>query len=230
MTNKDLNLEMVELFGNNRNDEGTNKPSSMSPFMDQVHFATCSPKKNRNMKKRHYNVSPDGVSSLDEYTTTTITYDTHTPSGGRRMSITISDGNSSEISSEPVLIAESLENSSLITQSTNSRTTASTLPSPSSGHSLATTATCKTRKYKNMGFDVLNETFYSHTQAGNTLDSKQSQVNRPKSLCQKIGEETNDVITSQENLNVDLHRRRHAINITSNPGYRVGFVPRLLVR
>jgi hypothetical protein len=36
-------------------------------------------------------------------------------------------------------------------------------------------------------------------------------------------EETNDVITSQENLNVDLHRRRHAINITNNPGYRVSF-------
>lgn len=53
------------------------------------------------------------------------------------------------------------------------------------------------------------------------MDSKQSQANRPKSLCQKIGEEADDVITSQENLNVDLHRRRHAINITNNPGYRV---------
>jgi hypothetical protein len=132
------NLEMVELFGRKKNDEGNNKPSSMSPFVDQVHFAMCSPRKSRNMKKRHYNVSPDGVSSLDEYT---ITYDTHTPSGGgRRMSITISDGNSSEISSEPVLIAESLETSSLITHST---TTASSLPSPSSGLSLATTATCR---------------------------------------------------------------------------------------
>jgi hypothetical protein len=134
---------MVELLGVKKNENSSNKPSTMSPFMDQVHFATCSPRKNRNMKKRHYNVSPDGVSSLDEYTTTTITYDTHTPSGGRRMSITISDGNSSEISSEPVLIAESHETSSLITQSTNSRTTASPLPSPSSGLSLATTATCK---------------------------------------------------------------------------------------
>lgn len=155
MTNKDLNLEMVEMFGNNRNDEGSNKPSSVSPFMEQVQFQTCSPRKNRNIKKRHYNVSPDGVSSLDEYTTTTITYDTHTPSGGRRMSITISDGNSSEISSEPVLIAESLETSSLITQSTNSRTTASPLPSPSSGLSLATTATCKT--CKKGAFHVVNE-------------------------------------------------------------------------
>lgn len=152
MTNKDLNLEMVELFGINKNDEGSgNKPS---PFMDPIHFATCSPRKNRNMKKRNYNVSPDGVSSLDEstsYMTTTITYDTHTPSGGRRMSITISDGNSSEIS-EPALIAESLETSSLITQSTNSRTTASPLPSPSpsSGLSLASTATatCKATNMK----------------------------------------------------------------------------------
>lgn len=139
MANKDLDLEMVELYGKKKCDEGNSKLSSMSPFMDPVHFAMCSPRKNRNMKKRHYNVSPDGVSSLDEYT---ITYDTHTPSGGRRMSITISDGNSSEISSEPVLIAESLETSSLITHSTNSRTTASPLPSPSSGLSLATTATC----------------------------------------------------------------------------------------
>lgn len=72
---------------------------------------------------------------------------------------------------------------------------------------------------------------FSHTKAGNTMDSKQSQANRPKSLYQKIGEETNgDVINSQENLHVDLHRRRHAINITSNPGYRVSFtLPRLLV-
>lgn len=56
------------------------------------------------------------------------------------------------------------------------------------------------------------------------MDSKQSQANRPKSLCQKIGEETEDVITSQENLHVDLQRRRHAINITSNPGYRVSLI------
>lgn len=53
------------------------------------------------------------------------------------------------------------------------------------------------------------------------MDSKQSQANRPKSLCKKIGEEVEDVITSQENLHVDLQRRRHAINITNNPGYRV---------
>ena len=140
MADTELNLEMVELLSIKRSDEGRNKPTSMSPFMDKIQFAMCSPRKQRNMKKRHYNVSPDGVSSLDEYT---ITYDTHTPSGGRRMSITISDGNSSEMSSEPAMIAESLETSSLITQSTNSRTTASPLPSPSSGLSQATTVTCK---------------------------------------------------------------------------------------
>lgn len=147
ITKKDLNSEMVELYGISKNDEGSSKPSQMSPFMEnQVYFATCSPRKNRNMKKRNYNVSPDGVSSLDEYATTTITYETNTPTGGRRMSITISDGHSSsEMSSEPVVIAESLETSSLKTQSTNcSRTTGSPLPSPSSGLSLATTATCKT--------------------------------------------------------------------------------------
>lgn len=146
MASKDLHSEMVELYGINKNDEANNKPPSISPFMEnQVYFATCSPRKSRNMKKRHYNVSPDGVSSLDEYTTT-ITYETNTPSGaGRRMSITISDGNSSsEISSEPVMIPGSLETSSLITQSTNcSRTTGSPMPSPSSGLSLATTVTCK---------------------------------------------------------------------------------------
>lgn len=145
MTNKALNAEMVELYGIHKNEETNNKPSPMAPFMEnQVYFATCSPKRNRNMKKRHYNVSPDGVSSLDEYTTT-ITYETNTMSGGRRMSITISDGNSSsEMSSEPPVIAESLETSSLKTQSTNcSRTTVSPLNSPSSGLSLATTATCK---------------------------------------------------------------------------------------
>ena len=43
-------------------------------------------------------------------------------------------------------------------------------------------------------------------------------------MCQKIGEETGDVITSQEKLNVDLQRRRHAINITNNPGYRVSLI------
>ena len=138
---------MVELYGINKNDKRSNKASTMSTFIDdKVYFATCSPRKSKNMKKRHYNVSPDGVSSLDEYTTTTITYETNTPSGSchRRMSITISDGNSScEISSEQAVIVGSLETSSL-TQSTNcSRTTGSPLPSPSSGLSLATTASCK---------------------------------------------------------------------------------------
>lgn len=149
---KDLNFEMVELYGNNKNDDGKSKASTISPFMDdKIYFATCSPKKSKNMKKRHYNVSPDGVSSLDEYTTTTITYETNTPSGScqRRMSITIiSDGNSScEISGDPAVITDSIETSSLITQSTNcSRTTGSPLPSPSSRLSQATTATCKQSK------------------------------------------------------------------------------------
>lgn len=222
MTSKDSNSELFELYS--RNDEGHDKPSPMSTFMEnQVHFATCSPKKNRIMRKHHYNVSPDGVSSLDEYSTKTITYETNTSSGGRRMSITISDGNSnSEMNSEPAVIAESLETSSRTTQSTNcSRTTGSPLPSPSSGLSLATTATCK--ESQSTRLNVFNEEENS-PQAGNTMDSKQSQAIRPKSLCQKIGEEADDVITSQENLHVDLHRRRHAINITSNPGYRVSFV------
>lgn len=53
-------------------------------------------------------------------------------------------------------------------------------------------------------------------------DSKQSQANRPKSICQKvIGEEPDDLISSRENLHIDLQKRRHAINITNNPGYRV---------
>ncbi|KAG5682220.1 hypothetical protein PVAND_011586 [Polypedilum vanderplanki] len=192
MINKDLMTESAEIYNLNKNEEG-NKPFAEN----KIYFATCSPRKNKIMKKRHYNVSPDGVSSLDDYTnsmSTTITYETNTP--GRRMSITISDGNSSELSSEPIVITESLETSSLITQSTNcSHTTSSPLPSPSSSsaRSLATTASC------------------------NTMESK---PNRPKSLCQKIGEETDEVITSQENLFIDLQRRRHAINITSNPGYR----------
>ncbi|XP_070498804.1 uncharacterized protein Rgk2 isoform X2 [Chironomus tepperi] len=177
--NKDVTTDESEVYGINKNDD--NDKPLMSPFADNtVFFATCSPRKSKIMKKRHYNVSPDGVSSLDEYTnSTTILYETNTP--GRRMSITISD-----------------ETSSLITQSTNcSRTTESPLPSPSSsGLSMATTASCT------------------------TMESKHSQANRPKSMCQKIGEEDDEVITSQENLSLDLHRRRHAINITNNPGYR----------
>jgi hypothetical protein len=149
MINKDLRaVEAMELYGLNKNEEGS-KPL-MSPFAEnKVYFATCSPRKNKIMKKRHYNVSPDGVSSLDEYTNmTTIMYETNTP--GRRMSITISDGNSSEISGEPIVMAESLETSSLMTQSTNcSRTTSSPLPSPSSScRSMATTASCNAYKYQ----------------------------------------------------------------------------------
>lgn len=141
----DLNAEAIELACINKNDEA-NMPTSMSFIENKVFFATCSPRKNRAIKKRHYNVSPDGVSSLDEYTTT-ITYETNTP--GRRMSITISDGNSvaaSDNSSEPVMLTESIETSSLITQSTNcSRNMGSPLSSPSS-LSMATTASCKCAK------------------------------------------------------------------------------------
>lgn len=121
------------------------KKPLLSPFMEnEVYFATCNPRKNKIMTKRHYNVSPDGVSSLDDYSTTTLLYETTIP--GRRMSITISDGgNSSEISSEPLLIAhESMETSSLITQSTNFSNTTTTNSSPTSpGLSMATTASCK---------------------------------------------------------------------------------------
>jgi hypothetical protein len=123
------------------------KQPLLSPFPEnEVYFATCNARKNKIMKKRHYNVSPDGVSSLDDYTSnTTLVYETNIT--GRRMSITISDGNSSEISSEPIVITESLETSSLITQSTNcSNNTTSPLASPSSsspGFSMVTTASCE---------------------------------------------------------------------------------------
>lgn len=124
---------------------GTKKKEETNKLLDnQIFFATCSPKKiNKNIKKRAYNKSPDGVFSLDEYTTT-ITYETNTPS--RRMSITISDGHSSSLSNEPVNQCDQMETTSLITPSTKcSRTTGSPLPSPStsSGLSMATTVSCK---------------------------------------------------------------------------------------
>lgn len=50
------------------------------------------------------------------------------------------------------------------------------------------------------------------------MESKQSQA-RPKSLYAKIAED--DVSNSQENISMNLNRRRHAINITNNPGYKV---------
>jgi hypothetical protein len=146
-------LEMVELYKNvdkASDDDGSNKFGIEN---NKIHFAKCSPRRNRSIKKskRHYNVSPDGVSSLDEYT---ITYETNTPTGGRRMSITISDmavadTSCSEISSEPAA-NESHETSSIATQSSISRTTTtgSPLPSPTSTHSLATTATCEYFKMK----------------------------------------------------------------------------------
>lgn len=65
------------------------------------------------------------------------------------------------------------------------------------------------------------KTLNSHCK-DNTMESKQTQSNRPKSVCNKIGEEhEDDLITSQEKLNIGLQRRRHAINITNNPGYHV---------
>lgn len=161
ITDIDLSLHQQSLGGGsglNKTDEsgGNSKKPFLSPFMEnELYFATCNPRKNKIMAKRHYNVSPDGVSSLDDYssTNTTLLCETNLPGNGRRMSITISDGNSSEISSEPIVIAESLETSSLITQSTT--TTSSPLPSPSSSclpgssshglsHlSMATTMSCK---------------------------------------------------------------------------------------
>lgn len=92
--NNDVPLESSDIYGTSKSDE-SNKTTSMLGE-NKVFFATCSPRKNKILKKRHYNVSPDGVSSLDEYTnSTTITYETNTP--GRRMSITISDGKDVEI-------------------------------------------------------------------------------------------------------------------------------------
>lgn len=132
----------VNLYGcgiNKTEENRIGKLTKLTPFTptneSEVYFATCSPRKNKTIK-RHYNVSPDGVVSLDDYSTsTTLLYEMNTP--GRRMSITLSGENSSDISS--VLNTESLETSSLITQSTNfSHTTVSPLPSP-----MATPASCK---------------------------------------------------------------------------------------
>lgn len=133
--------QFSDIYATNKKEEPIRKSLMLD---DQIFFATCSPKRiNKSVKKRAYNKSPDGVYSLDEYTTT-ITYETNTPS--RRMSITISDGHSSSLSNEPVNQGDQTETTSLITPSTNcSRTTGSPLPSPStsSGLSMATTASCK---------------------------------------------------------------------------------------
>lgn len=219
-----IKLDRIELFDMKQSDRGNRflqiygiykyngLPLPVSPYLDEVVFATCSPKKNRIVKKRNvYNVSPDGVSSLDEYVTT-INYETNSTSGGRRMSITISDSHSnSEISSEPALISESHETSSLVTQSTNCSPLASSMSLPS------TKTTCKILMCTAI-YCKPSEVKHSF-KAGNTLDSKHSKTKPQKSVCHKIGEEADDVITSQENLNLDLNRRRHAINITNNPGY-----------
>lgn len=144
-----------DLYSVNKTDEAGGSASNskkplLSPFLEnELCFATCNPRKNKIMTKRHYNVSPDGVSSMDDYSTTTLLYETNMT--GRRMSITISDGNSSEISSDPLASVrdhdhESLETSSLITQSTNFSNTTNSSPSPSPGLSMATTASCKLNK------------------------------------------------------------------------------------
>lgn len=156
-TTTDPKNSAIDLYGKNKieesrggnNNSNKQKLSTLTPFTDsEVYFATCSPRKNKTMK-RHYNVSPDGVSSLDDYSTsTTLLCETNQP--GRRMSITLSAGlmsdeNSSDVSSELRVNTESLETSSQITQSTNfSHTNVSPLPSPTtSGLSMATTASCK---------------------------------------------------------------------------------------
>lgn len=55
------------------------------------------------------------------------------------------------------------------------------------------------------------------------MESKQSKMlNRSKNICNKVIEELEtQITTSQENLNIGLQKRRHAINITSNPSYQV---------
>ena len=211
--------QFSDIYGINKKEEPIKKSSLLD---NEIFFATCSPKKiNKNIKKRAYNKSPDGVYSLDEYTTT-ITYETNTPS--RRMSITISDGHSSSLSNEPVNQGDQIETTSLITPSTNcSRTTCSPLPSPStsSGLSMATTASCKyLYKEKNVKISI---NVMSNNTKGNTMESKQSKMlSRTKNMCNKVIEEPEThVTTSQENLSIGLQKRRHAINITSNPGYNV---------
>lgn len=55
------------------------------------------------------------------------------------------------------------------------------------------------------------------------MESKQSKMlSRSKNMCNKVIEEPEtQITTSQENLSIGLQKRRHAINITSNPGYNV---------
>lgn len=69
----------------------------------------------------------------------------------------------------------------------------------------------------------------SHLIIGNTIESMQTQTHlRPKSLSTKItagggiaADNNDDMMNSQENISLNLHQRRHAINITNNPGYKV---------
>lgn len=64
-------------------------------------------------------------------------------------------------------------------------------------------------------------TFSLNLIGSNTIESMQTQAHlRPKSLSTKMAD-NNDDINSQENISLNLHQRRHAINITSNPCYKV---------
>ncbi len=138
-------------------------------------------------------MSPEGVCSLDEYTRT-ITYDTtNTANTKRRMSITISDGD------------RMINETSVFINDDNSTINCSISPSPSSstGLSNATTATCS----KNSASVVeprteMRRKFNNLYVSGDTDDEN--------------GEVLDDFAAKSA-----LNKRRHAINITSNPGYQV---------
>lgn len=59
-----------------------------------------------------------------------------------------------------------------------------------------------------------------YVKGNTTMETKQSQA-RPKSLYTKIAE--HEISNSEENISMNLNRRRHAINITNNPGYKVRY-------
>lgn len=160
-------------------------------------------------KKRAFNVSPEGVCSLDEYTRT-ITYDTtNSVNTKRRLSITISDGD--RIMNETsVFIGDNMDATSLLAHSNSttncSVTTVSPSPSSSTGLSNATTATC------------------SKNSAGKT---DQHEIRRKFNNIYISGESDEENAEVHDDFTVDankaLSKRRHAINITSNPGYQVRF-------
>lgn len=144
--------------------------------------------KARNSKpKRPYNVSPDGVCSLDEYTRTITYNDTTTPANTKRkMSITVSDGDSL------------LKQTELSSNSTMSLSTSACM-------SLSTTAT------------------YSAGAANNPLESHELRQIYTKVLMsgESVDEDDGGHPTdSSDAFASGLNRRRHAINITPNPGYQ----------